>query len=66
MAAKTPKRRYTLDGKSFVSFDAAASKSVAMALFAHETTCIRAVVAGKVVERIDVTAALSIDDPDRE
>lgn len=44
------------------SFDAAAAYAVGTALESHESVCIERRVAGKVVQRIDVTATLSIDD----
>jgi|WetSurMetagenome_2_1015567.scaffolds.fasta_scaffold116164_2 hypothetical protein len=65
MATKSA-RTYVVLGKRLRDFDAAAAYSVAQSVSRHETVCVETVVRGRVVERIDVTAAASIDDPDTE
>lgn len=56
-------REYQVRDVGFDDFDTAAGYAVATALTIHELVCIITRVRGKVVERIDVTAALSIDTP---
>jgi len=59
-------RTYVVLGKRLRDFDAAAAYAVAQSVSRHESVCIETVVRGRVVERIDVTAAAHIDDPDAE
>jgi hypothetical protein len=48
-------------GGEFARFDDAAARAVVRSVSIRDTVCIETMVRGKVVERIDVTAALSID-----
>lgn len=57
-------RRYQCAGKESIDFDRSAGRAVALSIARGESVCIETVVNGKVVERIDVTAALSIDPID--
>jgi hypothetical protein len=48
-------------GNSTWDFDRAAGRAVALSVARHESVCIETIVNGRVVERIDVPAVLSID-----
>jgi hypothetical protein len=63
MGSKTKQsgRTYEVDGKRTTSFEEAAGRAVTLAVAGHESVCIKIIVRGTVVERIDVTAAFSID-----
>lgn len=52
---------YEVAGKRTTSFEVAARRAVALSAARHESVCIETIVMGSVVERIDVTAALSLD-----
>ena len=54
-------REYRVFGKSTWDFDRAAGRAVALSVARRESVCIETIVNGRVVERIDVAAALSID-----
>jgi hypothetical protein len=64
----TNQRRYRVAGNEtlYSDFGDACVLAVSMAVSTHESVAIETLVGGKVVEHIDVTAALSIDDPDHE
>lgn len=59
-------RRYRCAGKESVDFDRSSGRAVALSIARKESVCIETLVGGTVVERIDVTAALSIDPVDPE
>jgi hypothetical protein len=58
---KKSERIYEVSGISTGSFDEAAVRAVTLAVASHESVCIDTIVMGAIVERIDVTAALSVD-----
>ncbi len=59
--AKRSGRFYEVTGKRITSFEEAAGRAVTLAVVGRESVCIKIIVRGTVVERIDVKAALSID-----
>lgn len=61
MAKRSHKCTYVVGEKGSVSFDAACGHAATLSIARRESVCIETMVAGKVVERIDVTAALSTD-----
>jgi hypothetical protein len=59
-------REYRVAGKTTWDFDRAAGRAVALSVARHESVCIETIVNDRVVERIDVQAALSIDTTDQQ
>ena len=58
---KKAERIYDVSGNRTSSFEGAAVRAVTLAVASHESVCIDTIVMGALVERIDITAALSAD-----
>ena len=65
MAPEIGRLHYRVDGVVFSALDRASAFAVACSVESQEVVTIEKSVSGKVVERIDVTAALSVDPVDK-